>query len=180
MKLLQDHDEFAEYLRLLTRAQVKSYLEIGSYHGASLLAVSQILPPGARIVAVDKAESRKNQVLVNGVADLLTVRGFDVHLFWGDSSNHDIIAKVNRLAPFDAVFIDGDHSLRGVTSDWENYGPMGKIIAFHDISWSRDPGWPKGQIEVPELWEKLKEEYSHKEIRMCPTKRNNGIGVLWR
>jgi hypothetical protein len=36
----------------------------------------------------------------------------------------------------DFLFIDGDHSLKGVEQDWLDYGPLvraGGIVAFHDI-----------------------------------------------
>jgi hypothetical protein len=85
---------------------------------------------------------------------------------------------VKKYAPFDCVFIDANHSLLHVTQDWVNYGAMAKMVAFHDINWSR-PDWDPGKknIEVPILWAALKQRYRHVECKR--ERRNNGIGVIW-
>jgi predicted O-methyltransferase YrrM len=38
------------------------------------------------------------------------------------------------LPAFDLVFIDGNHTREYVQADHEHYGPLGRIVAFHDIS----------------------------------------------
>jgi hypothetical protein len=68
-----------------------------------------------------------------------------------------------------------------VTADWINYGPMSRnIVAFHDISWRRAPDWVGTRIDVPEFWDAIKHDYRHRELKMCPSGKNNGIGVLWK
>jgi hypothetical protein len=91
-----------------------------------------------------------------------------------------VIEKVRALGPFDAVMLDADHRLPGVTADWINYGPMGRMVAFHDIAWRRAPEWVGTRIDVPQFWDSIKGHYRHEEFRFCPTGKNNGIGVLWR
>ena len=65
-------------------------------------------------------------------------------------------------------------------ADWQNYGPLARIVAFHDIGWRREANWPGKRIAVPEVWNEIKAGYRFEEIKLCPTGKNNGIGVLWR
>jgi predicted O-methyltransferase YrrM len=69
------------------------------------------------------------------------LQGFDTHLIWGDSTAAEVIEKLMALGPFDAIFIDANHTSLIVEKDWANYGPMGRIVAFHDIGWHRAPEW---------------------------------------
>jgi hypothetical protein len=57
---------------------------------------------------------------------------------------------------------------------------MTRIIAFHDIAWQRAPDWVGTRIDVPEFWARVKgPARQHAELKLCPTGKNNGIGVLW-
>lgn len=173
---LQHEGELAKLAELFVRDNVRSYLEIGSRHGGSLWRIAMALPPPARIVSIDV---KCHSSLILCTKDLRKA-GHDVWMLHGNSTNPKIITKARKLGPFDAILIDGDHKLRGLKQDWLNYGPMGRIIAFHDISWRRAPEWVGARIDVPEFWSGIKDDYRHSEFRMCPTAKNNGIGVLWQ
>jgi len=57
-------------------------------------------------------------------------------LIEGNSADPVIIAAVEEFAPYDFLFIDGDHSYEGCKADWDNYSPMvrpGGLIGFHDV-----------------------------------------------
>lgn len=169
---------------LLKREGVRSYLEIGSKFGGSLWRVGRSLPPGSRIVSVDlpngtKAWKESSESLSACIA-ALGAMGHDARVIWGNSMDTSIIAQVAALGPFDAIMIDADHRLPGVTADWNNYGPMGGIIAFHDIAWKRAPDFDRTPINVPEFWDSIKGGYRHEEFKFCKSGKNNGIGVLWR
>lgn len=73
----------------------------------------------------------------------------------GDSKAPEIRILAEKAGPFDAVFIDGDHSLNSVRSDWEWCKTLKpRLIAFHDIAESvkhRNEG-----CEVDQLWGELK------------------------
>ena len=183
--IAQDPAEIAEYCDILRGSEVRLYLEIGSKFGGSLWKAANALPKGSRIVSVDmpngtKAWNDSRVSLDRCIADLKSA-GYDAHVIWGDSQARDVVRKVELLGPFDAVMLDADHRLPGVTSDWINYGPMSRsIVAFHDIGWRRAPEWVGTRIDVPEFWDSIKHDFRYKEIKHCPTGKNNGIGVLWK
>lgn len=184
-KLLQNPEEFAEFLELLRAEGVRSYLEIGLGWGGSLWRVGNHLPRGSLIVAVDKTPTESAHELFRScLARLKAERGQDGHLILGNSADQTTVDAVRDLGPFDCVFIDGDHSYEGSEADWLNYGPMGRIVAFHDISWnstwvSKVPGRVIS-MGVPRLWEEVKHDYRHRDIRRYGKGNYYGIGVLWR
>jgi hypothetical protein len=62
-------------------------------------------------------------------------------------------------APLDFLFIDGDHSLEGVTDDYLRYSPFvraGGWIGFHDIN-DTAPHREHGVFVAP-LWNRLRGE----------------------
>ncbi len=177
MKKLQREEEIQWMRDLFVGEGVGSYLEIGSKFGGSLDFIARSLPKGSRIVSVDlpgeKAESKKSLV---SVIEKLNADGYDAHLILGDSTAPEIVEKVRALGPFDAVFIDANHLLHYVMKYFENFGPMGNIVAFHDIGYVAKPERPK-EIEVPQFWNSIKGGYRHEECKL--DNGHNGIGVLW-
>ncbi len=184
VEMLQDEAEINGLADIVRSEGVRSYLEIGSKFGGSLRRVASVMPAGSRIVSVDLPNGtiawRQSKVALEGVIRDLKADGYDTHLIWGNSQSDEIIERVRRLGQFDCVFIDADHRLPGVTADWKNYGAMGRIVAFHDIGWTRTSDFKGARIDVPEFWESIKDEYRHQEFKFCKTGTNNGIGVLWR
>lgn len=182
--MLQVEAEIDALADIVRSEGVRSYLEIGSKFGGSLRRVAGVMPIGSKIVSVDlpngtKAWGQSKGALKSVIHDF-KADGYDTHLIWGNSQSPEIIEKVRRLGPFDAIFIDADHRAPGVAADWKNYGDMGRIVAFHDIGWRRAPEWVGTRIDVPEFWDSIKKDYRHQEIKLCPTGKNNGIGVLWK
>lgn len=175
----EEHAFFCE--NVVRRLGVTSYLEIGSKFGCSLWAVSRVMPPKSRFVVVDtgsKDVSARPSLLA--CVARLNSEGHDATIIWGDSTNPKIIDEVGGHAPFDLVFIDANHTLPYVRSDWAHYGQMGKMVAFHDIAWRRDHDPANKAIQVPEFWNNLREGYPFIEIKKDPKGKDNGIGVLMR
>lgn len=185
-KLLQHVGEHDALLAILRAEGVRSYLEIGSMYGGSLWRVAHALPPGSRIVSVDyMVDTPEAKPHLEACVGALVEDGYDAHLILGDSRSDDVIERARRLGPFDCVFIDGDHTLEGVTADWENYGPMGRVVCLHDIGWndtwrSSVPGRPFKAMGVPQLWAALKSRHRHREIKLHKPSNYYGIGVIWR
>ncbi len=176
----QHEGELAAFIDILKRENVRSYLEIGSKFGGSLWRVALALPNGSRIVSVDLPYGDKEtQPALESCVRNLCLKGYDAHCYLGDSTSPEAIEYAGFLGPYDVVFIDANHTLPFVTEDWNNYGPMARIVAFHDIGWlPRPPPSKKMPIDVPELWNSIKGGYRHEEIKMCD--RDNGFGILWR
>lgn len=182
--MLQNEMEITSFVDLISREGVRSYLEVGSKFGGSLRRVAEAMPKGSRIVSVDMPNGTKawgdSSVSLAKLIRKLSDNGYDARVIWGDSQAQETIELVRELGPFDAILLDADHRLSGVTKDWENYGPMGSMIAFHDIAWRRAPEWVGVRIDVPEFWDSIKLRHRHVEFKFCPTGKNNGIGVLWK
>jgi len=182
--VLQYEAELTAFIDLMIKNSVRSYLEIGSKFGGSLWRIGSALGVGSRVVAVDLPDGTDewdaSHASLSACIDRLRERGCDASVILGDSTDADTIDAVKQLGPFDAIFIDGDHRLEGIQKDWANYGPLGKMVAFHDIAWRNGPKDRGYIIDAPIFWADVKHKYRNAEIKLDPTKRDNGIGVLWK
>ncbi len=154
--------EFSQLLKLFRRENVRRYLEIGSRYGGSFNAVMRSLPPGSFGLTVDLpgvswGRSSSEATLRRVVSDLRR-DGYGAELLLGNSQDAAVVEAVAKHAPFDAVFIDGDHSYDGVRADWLNYGPLARIVAFHDITGDGATATERTPtpIEVPLLWREIR------------------------
>lgn len=177
----QRENELLELIDIANHHGVKSYLEIGLERGITFHAIASRLPKGSRCVGVDKpfdALGTGGPELIGSVCADLIARGQYPTIVWGDSADPEVVKTVHNLGPYDLILIDGDHLLDGVTKDWENYGPHGKMVAFHDIVYD----WE--DAKVYELWDKLKIQHPAKylEILGAPSvpRAGMGIGLLFR
>lgn len=176
----QDEYELRSLIDLMKCKAVTRYLEIGARHGDTFHEVMINLPAGSFGVAVDlpaglwgKSGTEKS---LKAVIKDLRERGYDVHMVLGDSTSPDIIAAVHSFGEFDAALIDGDHTLKGVTADYNNFGRIAPIVAFHDIV-------GEGQaekvyntaVQVPRFWKSVKDE---KSLEFVAEGSAMGIGVL--
>ena len=124
-------------------AGARSILEIGSRRGGSLRAMAEVCVPGAIIRSIDIAD-----VGIRATVEELRSSGLDADCLICDSHDHAAVEWARTWAPYDFVFIDGDHSAEGVWDDWQDYGPMGRCIGFHDI---------RHQMHgVAQLWNQLR------------------------
>lgn len=169
-------DRFAEIVK---ESGATSYLEIGCLYGDTVHFIGKHLPRGSKVVALDWPEHprrvRKHKggtkYLEAAVEDLRKRLGHEGHVIFDNSQRPSVVERIAALGPFDVVMIDGDHSAEGVRLDWENYGPLGKIVAFHDVGGYKRP-------EVVSFWNKLRKSYTHETISVSD--KGAGIGVLWQ
>lgn len=179
----QHPDELAEFIALLLREGVRSYLEIGARHGDTFHQVALNLDTPSTMVAVDLPGGNwgvtSSRSHLDRAAGSARDMGHAVSTVLGDSRSEGIVSIVRAAGPFDAVLIDGDHLYEGVKADWLNYGPMARMVAFHDIAGEGVlQKSSKLPVEVPRLWNEIKGDFRHVEI-VAPGSAM-GIGVLWR
>jgi len=139
------------------------------------------LPAGSGGVAVDLPGSlwgtHKSQKHLRRVVDDLNAKGYSCSLLFGNSHTLATRRLIYTRGPFDAVLIDGDHTLAGVTRDWQLYGDLAPVVAFHDIAGDGQAEKVHGRsVEVPVLWASIKNAYRTREF-VAPDSRM-GIGVV--
>jgi predicted O-methyltransferase YrrM len=156
LPMLQWPDEIQPFSRWLAEeVKPKTILEIGTGPGGVTQLLSNIA--SGKTVTVDKIEgsttgmnqaqtAKRNAALVGVIC------------ISGDSHHKATWLKVVEQLdgdPVDMLFIDGDHSLDGVTADVDDYGKLvrsGGWIVFHDINAAASAFevWEKGG--VPAYW----------------------------
>lgn len=173
----QEDDELHEFIKLMQDNKVTRYLEIGLAHGIGFHEVVTSLPKDGTYVGVDlPVDHASGPLIIGQVCRDLTKRGYQPVTIWGNSRSTSVINLVRSLGPYDMVFIDGDHRPEGVKHDWEVYGEMGRIVAFHDIHSDFVPSFGVGK-----LWKSIKGDYENREITgEAGTQTGMGVGVLWR
>lgn len=182
----QAPSEIAGLIEAFKQANVRSYLEVGSRYGGSLWRVATSLPKGSRIVSVDSDDGmggKKPKAFdsLKACVKRLSNLGYDAHLIFGDSQDQRTVDRVRHLGPFDACLLDADHTFVGLSKDWENYGPMSNIVAFHDTHFVEPPNYRENNspwVEVPAFWQMIKKNYRHQEWH-DPT-HNFGIGLIYK
>lgn len=178
----QIQSEIQAFIRLLQKEDVRSYLEIGCLYGDTFHAVGMALPEGSTLVAVDLPGTKRGVIgggkhkdsgdYLRGAAADLTKHGRAAHVIIGDSHAPETIEAARAFAPFDAVFIDGDHTPEGCLADWNDYGSMGRIVGFHDIcgdNYRADVRTVYREVRAGKRWT----EFANNDPK-------GGIGVLWR
>jgi cephalosporin hydroxylase len=163
---VQKGAELASFLALLMDLEPRTIVEIGSDAGGTLWAWQQV---GARVIGVDLPYG------CFGSGHELNDHGCEViHGDSHDPATRDLLVKVLDGTELDVLFIDADHSYRGVKADYEMYGPLvrpGGLVVFHDIC--DHPEMPMCQVRA--FWQSLEGD---KEELVTDPPTWGGIGVL--
>lgn len=153
--------ELRSFIKLMRDQGVKRYLEIGSREGDTFVEVLDGLGHGLTGVAVDLPGGLWGKETTRGKLERavrhLSGQGHKASCLFGDSKTDATRRLVVCRGPYDAILIDGDHTLPGVCADWLAYGKMARIVAFHDIVGHGQAEKVHGNpVEVPKFWSLLK------------------------
>lgn len=174
--------ELEGLLGLLASESVRVYGEIGAREGDTFHAVMSSLPLGSKGVALDYpgghwGHEGSRHRLERAVNDL-NKKGYAASCMFGDSTTAGCIRQFAARGPYDAIFIDGDHQLEGVTADWNNYRKLARIVAFHDIDGEGQADKHGARVDVPILWQIIK-TYGLRTAEFLTRGSHMGIGVVW-
>jgi predicted O-methyltransferase YrrM len=182
---LQKTSELASFLNLLRRRHPRVVVEIGTASGGAFHAFCQVASDNALLVSIDLPGGEFGGGYDEDGA--LRMRSFarkgqSLHFLRCDS--HERSAKERLLGilsdlPVDLLFIDGDHTYKGVREDFEMYSPLvrsGGLVVFHDIV----EGPPDAVGGVPRFWKEIKRRGEVQEIVENWAQGGCGIGVAVR
>jgi cephalosporin hydroxylase len=173
---LQIPSEITRLAQAVQALQPKLILEIGTARGGTLLIWAYLA--AEEVITCDLNDTSRQAPLFSRFAP--PESNCRVTLLSGNS--HDAAFK-QRVATalngrmVDFLFIDGDHTVAGVTADYEDYREFvrpGGLIAFHDIVEKQ----PFATNQVAQLWQQLKHDPNAVEFIDDTNQCGFGIGVL--
>ena len=132
-------------IRTMLGAEIKTYMEIGSYIGssASLIAIN---PYPTNIICIDPCNlppSHYGGTISQGETLFNNIKNNNIHNYniklCKNYSNDPILLKhfKDTNTKVDILFIDGAHDYNGVINDWKNYNGFvnsGGYIVFDDYN----------------------------------------------
>ncbi len=182
IRTLQIRYELLELLKILKKEKPKLILEIGTAFGGTLFLFTRIASNDAQIISVDLPGGNFGGGYIRARMKLYTefaINNQEIHLIRKNSHKKETLEKIKDILAgnkLDFLFIDGDHTYKGVKRDFKLYSPLVKkdgIIALHDIVKSEIKG-----CEVSIFWDEIKSKYNIIEIVEEKNQNWAGIGVI--
>ena len=170
--MYQNPNQFSKYLLTLSKFNIKTYLEIGTFFGGSFITTVEYLmklnPKFKYAVGID----------VNYYISMAIYADSNkkVRYLIMDSQSLAFKNYINRSPNFDLIFIDSDHSYEYCKRDFETVKGKAKMIALHDIL----------EKEVDDVWKYIKDSYNNEYTFLEFTNqylkdgKYMGIGLLIR
>ncbi len=141
--------QFAPYLcKVLEEVKPKNYVEIGTRFGGTFAFTVEFFK---RFSGLEKAYGI--DLLPSAFLNAYQRYNQDVNIIVGDSQQAAVKSSLEVKAPYDLIFIDGDHRYAGCMADIEFAAKNSKAFAVHDIC---DTGF--GGNDVPKAWAEFKQK----------------------
>lgn len=138
--LWQDPRQLASFLwvnkNLFRALGIRSFLEIGTFHGYSFFVVLAFL------------RAHVDERITGLTMDINDFLDPDLRPFIGAMCRRGSSSDLRHGPRFDLVFIDAEHTLEAVTEDYRNVGVGAKACLFHDVNDKHCPG-------VREFWRRM-------------------------
>ncbi len=177
IKTLQIPSEITALAKAAEELKPKIILEIGTARGGTLLIWSSLA--SKKVISCDMQDMSIQGELLRALPPKDS--NCDVVLLSGNSHSADFRQQVEAELngeQVDLLFIDGDHTEKGVEADYRDYHHLvrpGGIIAFHDIVENQ----PLDINQVYYFWQRLKEEgVETEEFVNDPAQCGFGIGIV--
>lgn len=112
----------------------RQLVEIGVMHGVSTRVLCEAMAPDGTLTAIDPfPPGRLGVSFEHAIARREVSRAPTRRVVWRRALGHEVGAGWS--APIDFVFIDGDHSRRGIEQDWTTWSRFvapGGVVLLHD------------------------------------------------
>lgn len=180
---LQIPEEMTKLLEITKKHKPRYLLEIGTALGGTLFSFSRTANPHATLISIDLPGGK-----FGGGYPIWRIQYYKsfaskyqkIKLLRRSSHDMNTLNKIKSYlnnAQLDMLFIDGDHTYKGVKQDFELYSPLvkkGGLVVFHDIALHP----PETGVEVDRFWSEIKQKFSYQEIIKDPNQGSAGIGII--
>ena len=173
---MQIPSEITGLARIVSELKPRLSLEIGTAHGGTLFIWSQLTTEEVLACDIKDMSCQKDLYTHFPPGD----SACKVQLFSGNSHEPGFKSRIEAALngrQVDFLFIDGDHTVDGVTADYEDYRRFvrpGGVIAFHDIVDRQSIA----TNQVGQFWRRLKQVAQVEELIDDPAQTGYGIGVM--
>ncbi|MFX0001879.1 MAG: class I SAM-dependent methyltransferase [Candidatus Hodarchaeota archaeon] len=188
VKTQQISSELVSLLQKVKRLQPKYILEIGTLNGGTLFLFSRVSRKDAILISIDMPKGKigspnsKWRIYSDWRVPLIkrislpSQKTILIRANSHEASTLYHLRKILNGEKLDFLFIDADHSYKGVKKDFEMYNPLVKnsgLIGFHDIV-------PLGynSNDVHKFWEEIKYNFDFDEFIDDRNQSTGGIGVI--
>lgn len=150
IRTVQKEPELYWLIERLLASKVQSLLSIGLLDAGTEWHIARVYRECGRDIAITGVDINDSRELQKNIAEIGSLWNQSFRLL--RQSSHD---EFSELGTFDAVWIDGDHSYKGVKQDFALAATKAtKLIALHDIADTKYHR--KMKCFVSKLWAEIK------------------------
>jgi predicted O-methyltransferase YrrM len=180
-RMIQDRGEISQLLAdVLERSgKLKIAMEIGSYDGGCLCAISSLVEDNGEVISLEPNTETFNSDRVQEV--IQPVKLHHIAKFSTDPLAEEALVKILNGRTIDFLFIDGDHRYHIAKHDFITYSKyvtrVTGVVAFHDINCRENQLYAPGEEMIGCYWDVITHFRHHTEIRYTAA-GSHGIGMI--